>query len=45
MKPKFIIVAGVNGLGKSTFYDTFPDFFMDTKGINADEILRSNGWD
>lgn len=38
-------MAGVNGSGKSTFYDTFPDFFMDTKRINSDEILRSNGWD
>lgn len=45
MKPKYIIVAGVNGSGKSTFYDTYPELFIDTQRINADEILKSNGGD
>ena len=45
MRPKYIIVAGVNGSGKSTFYDTYPELFIDTKRINADEILKSNGGD
>lgn len=41
---QYIIVAGVNGSGKSTFYQSVPDFFINTKRINADEILRQKGW-
>lgn len=44
-RPRYIIVAGVNGSGKSTFYRSTPSLFMNTKRINADEILKSNGGD
>lgn len=43
MTPVFIIVAGVNGAGKSTFYQT-TDFLKNSVRINADEILREHGW-
>lgn len=44
-KPRYIIVAGVNGSGKSTFYRAFLSYFINTQRINADEILRRNGGD
>lgn len=44
-KPKYIIVAGVNGAGKSTLFQTYPEIFMNTKRVNADEILRKNHGD
>lgn len=44
-KPKYIIVAGVNGPGKSTLFQTYPEIFMNTKRVNADEILRKNHGD
>ncbi len=39
-KPKYIIVAGINGAGKSTFYETSTFLFKNTQQVNADEILR-----
>ena len=44
-KPRYIIVAGVNGSGKSTFYRAFLSYFITTQRINVDEILRRNGGD
>lgn len=44
-KPKYIIVAGINGAGKSTMYEIDPGMFADTKRINADEMLRAQGGD
>lgn len=46
-KPQYIIVAGVNGAGKSTLFDSDEEksLFLDTKRINADEILQKNRGD
>lgn len=44
-RPIYVIVAGVNGAGKSTLYQTTPELFLNTKRLNADEILRANGGD
>lgn len=40
MKKEYILIAGVNGAGKSTFYLSNPTFFGDTLRLNADEILQ-----
>ena len=42
-KLQYIIVAGVNGAGKSILYQTIPEIFDHTQRINADEILKKNG--
>ncbi|MEY8736462.1 zeta toxin family protein [Lactobacillus sp. AN1001] len=42
---KYIIVAGVNGTGKSTLYQAQKELFDNTKRINADEILQKFGGD
>lgn len=44
-EPQFIIVAGVNGAGKSTLYMDNQELFIDTKRVNADEILRQQHGD
>lgn len=44
-KPKYLIIAGVNGVGKSTLYTSEGSFFGNTKRINADEILKANHGD
>lgn len=41
-KPKYIIVAGINGAGKNTLYQTYPNLFKNTDRVNTDEILRKN---
>lgn len=40
-RPQMIVVAGVNGAGKSTTYDTYPALFVDSQRINADELLKA----
>ncbi|APX71901.1 zeta toxin family protein [Companilactobacillus allii] len=44
-RPRYIIIAGVNGAGKSSLYDLQPELFANTKRINADEILQKMGGD
>lgn len=47
MKPRYVIIAGVNGAGKSTIYQKKKrEFLKDMKRVNADEILRtfSDDW-
>ncbi|UQS86909.1 zeta toxin family protein [Nicoliella spurrieriana] len=39
-KPRYIIVAGINGAGKSKLYQIQPFLFNNTKRLNADEILQ-----
>lgn len=39
---RFIVIAGVNGAGKSTFYSSEPPF-GDIPILNLDEIVRNNG--
>lgn len=39
---KYIIFAGVNGAGKTTFFQTYPDIW-DMPRVNLDEIVRSFG--
>lgn len=43
--PEYIIVAGINGAGKSTMYEMSPKMFEGTERLNADEILRASGGD
>ena len=38
----YILIAGVNGVGKSTLYQTL-DSLKQMKRINTDEIVRSFG--
>ncbi len=45
MSKQYILVAGVNGAGKSTFFLAHPEYFKDTLRLNADEILRENNGD
>jgi len=42
---QFILVAGANGVGKSTFYQYIGDRYSDIPRINPDEILRQLGGD
>lgn len=42
IQPKYILIAGVNGAGKSSFYELEPGFVKSTIRINADEILQRN---
>jgi len=44
-RPQCIIIAGVNGVGKSTFYSSNEYLFTGTIRINADEILRQQHGD
>lgn len=44
-RPQMIIVAGVNGAGKSTTYVALPALFVDSQRINADELLKAAGGD
>ncbi|HEM3504620.1 TPA: zeta toxin family protein [Streptococcus suis] len=44
-KPQYIIVAGVNGAGKSSLYRLWPWLFKNTRRINADEWLQKHGGD
>lgn len=44
-KPQYIIVAGVNGAGKSSLYRLWPSLFKNTRRINADEWLQKHGGD
>lgn len=39
---KYIIIAGVNGVGKSTLYQSTPSL-QDMPRINTDEIVRDIG--
>ncbi len=39
---KYIIIAGVNGVGKSTLYQSTPSL-QDMPRINTDEIVRNIG--
>ncbi len=38
---KYIIFAGVNGAGKTTFYTTYPEICQIPR-INIDEIVRNS---
>lgn len=40
--PQYILIAGVNGAGKSSLYHLQPNIVASTNRINADEILRRN---
>ncbi len=40
---RFIIIAGVNGAGKSTFYASNPDLFVDIELLNVDSVVRQIG--
>ena len=40
---KYVIIAGANGAGKSTFYATAEDDFESIEKVNFDEIVRSIG--
>lgn len=42
---KFLLIAGVNGVGKSTMYSSkeFPEGIQDSVRINTDEIVREFG--
>ncbi|MDR0846532.1 MAG: zeta toxin family protein [Lactobacillales bacterium] len=45
-KPIYVIIAGSNGSGKSTYYRTFKEFSFELRGsirINPDEILANQG--
>lgn len=44
-RPQMIIVAGVNGAGKSTTYIALPALFVGSQRINADELLKADGGD
>lgn len=44
-RPKYILIAGVNGAGKSSLYHLQPNIVKNTKRINADEILQRNHGD
>ena len=39
---KYIVFAGVNGAGKTTFYQTYPEM-MNMPRVNVDEIVRGLG--
>ena len=39
---KYIVFAGVNGAGKTTFYQTYPKM-MNMSRVNVDEIVRGLG--
>jgi len=39
---RYVIIAGVNGAGKSTFYSA-EDVFRDIEKINLDEVVRKIG--
>lgn len=43
MSKEYVIFAGVNGAGKSTFYKQLQGF--PARRVNSDEILRQNGGD
>ena len=45
MKKVYTLIAGVNGAGKSTFYNLGTILPRDQKRINSDEILRENKGD
>lgn len=45
MKKVYTLIAGVNGAGKSTFYNLGTILPQDQKRINSDEILRENKGD
>ncbi|MDK7351990.1 zeta toxin family protein [Rothia aeria] len=45
VSPQYIIVAGVNGAGKSSLYRVYPHLFYQTRRINADEQLQANNGD
>lgn len=45
MKKVYTLIAGVNGAGKSTFYNLGNILPRDQKRINSDEILRENKGD
>lgn len=45
MRPQYILVAGVNGAGKSALYRTEPKLFEGTRRLNADEKLQASGGD
>lgn len=42
---RYIIVAEINGAGKSTLCRTRPNLFVNSKRLNADEILQKMGGD
>lgn len=42
IQPRYILIAGVNGAGKSSFYELESGLVKNTIRINADEILRRN---
>lgn len=44
-QPKYCLIAGVNGAGKSSLYSLQPGIVKGTRRINADEILRQNHGD
>ena len=41
----YILLAGVNGAGKSTTYQTITKAVPDSVFINADNVLRAHHWD
>lgn len=45
MSPTYMIIAGINGAGKSPLFQAYPTVFRNTKRINADEILQKNHGD
>ena len=45
MKKVYTLIAGVNGAGKSTFYNLGTILPRDQKRINSDEILRESKGD
>ena len=44
-RPAYILIAGINGAGKSSLYQLQPNIVARTKRINADEIRQSNHGD
>lgn len=44
-QPRYILIAGVNGAGKSSLYELQPHIVTGTQRINADEILKQNHGD